>query len=135
MNTLNYVGLLPGPPPHPRPTALLLGSPLVVLTRALRAFVFGINAFADMPLRLLKVESKDEVGFVFTNDVHSRAMFTPGRWTALGEWMPSAMRSTASLRLLVVVLGMADADPPGPARRWRWRWWAAALGAVPFPLA
>ncbi|MFI5639391.1 hemolysin family protein [Streptomyces goshikiensis] len=56
----------------PAPTALLLGPPLVALTRALRPFVFGINAFANTLLRLLKVEPKDEVGAVFTDDELAR---------------------------------------------------------------
>ncbi|QES52950.1 hypothetical protein DEJ51_00610 [Streptomyces venezuelae] len=56
----------------PAPTALLLGPPLVALTRALRPFVFGINAFANVLLRLLKVEPKDEVGSVFTDDELAR---------------------------------------------------------------
>ncbi|AYV25727.1 Magnesium and cobalt efflux protein CorC [Streptomyces sp. ADI95-16] len=56
----------------PAPTALLLGPPLVALTRALRPFVFGINAFANTLLRLLKVELKDEVGSVFTDDELAR---------------------------------------------------------------
>ncbi|MBP8534574.1 hemolysin family protein [Streptomyces sp. MK37H] len=52
----------------PERTALLLGPPLVALTRALRPVVFGINAFANGLLRLLKVEPKDEVESVFTDD-------------------------------------------------------------------
>ncbi|MEU6756798.1 hemolysin family protein [Streptomyces sp. NPDC046685] len=56
----------------PAPTALLLGPPLVALTRALRPVVFGINAFANALLRLLKVEPKDEVGSVFTDDELAR---------------------------------------------------------------
>lgn len=52
----------------PAPTALLLGPPLVALTRALRPFVFGINAFANAILRLMKVEPKDEVASVYTDD-------------------------------------------------------------------
>ncbi len=56
----------------PAPTALLLGPPLVALTRALRPFVFGINAFANTLLRLLKVEPKDEVGSVFTDEELAR---------------------------------------------------------------
>ncbi|CAM5721529.1 HlyC/CorC family transporter OS=Streptomyces alboniger OX=132473 GN=CP975_01885 PE=4 SV=1 [Streptomyces alboniger] len=49
-------------------TALLLGPPLVAVTRALRPLVFGINAFANALLRLLRVEPKDEVESVFTDD-------------------------------------------------------------------
>ncbi|MEU7468779.1 hemolysin family protein [Streptomyces sp. NPDC044984] len=56
----------------PVPSALLLGPPLVALTRALRPFVFGINAFANALLRLLRVEPKDEVGSVFTDDQLAR---------------------------------------------------------------
>ncbi|MEG8277372.1 hemolysin family protein [Streptomyces sp. AHA2] len=56
----------------PVPTALLLAPPLVALTRALRPFVFGINAFANGLLRLLRVEPKDEVESVFTDDQLAR---------------------------------------------------------------
>ncbi|GGZ24210.1 hemolysin family protein [Streptomyces nitrosporeus] len=52
----------------PAPTALLLGPPLVALTRAMRPVIFGINAFANALLRLLKVEPKSEVAAVFTDD-------------------------------------------------------------------
>ncbi|MFE8018303.1 hemolysin family protein [Streptomyces antibioticus] len=51
----------------PARTALLLGPPLVALTRALKPVVFGINAFANTLLRLLRVEPKDEVASVFTD--------------------------------------------------------------------
>ncbi|MEU6982113.1 hemolysin family protein [Streptomyces sp. NPDC046324] len=53
-------------------TALLLGPPLVALTRALKPVVFGINAFANALLRLLRVEPKDEVSSVFTDDELAR---------------------------------------------------------------
>ncbi|MER5964477.1 hemolysin family protein [Streptomyces sp. NPDC002057] len=53
-------------------TALLLGPPLVALTRALKPVVFGINAFANALLRLLRVEPKDEVASVFTDDELAR---------------------------------------------------------------
>ncbi|WP_129842469.1 hemolysin family protein [Streptomyces sp. RFCAC02] len=56
----------------PERAALLLGPPLVGVTRALRPFVFGINAFANALLRLLKVEPKDEVASVFTDDELAR---------------------------------------------------------------
>ncbi|MER6523544.1 MULTISPECIES: hemolysin family protein [unclassified Streptomyces] len=56
----------------PAPTALLLGPPLVALTRALRPFVFGINAFANTLLRLLNVEPKDEIASVFNDDELAR---------------------------------------------------------------
>ncbi|MFD1832133.1 MULTISPECIES: hemolysin family protein [Streptomyces] len=51
----------------PVPSALLLGPPLVALTRALRPVIFGINAFANTLLRLLRVEPKNEVASIFTD--------------------------------------------------------------------
>ena len=62
----------------PVPTALLLGPPLVALTRALRPFVFGINAFANALLKLLRVEPKDEVEAVFTDDQLARMVVEAG---------------------------------------------------------
>ncbi|MFE9042545.1 hemolysin family protein [Streptomyces sp. NPDC007818] len=56
----------------PARTALLLGPPLVALTRVLKPVVFGINAFANTLLRLLKVEPKDEVAAVYTDDQLAR---------------------------------------------------------------
>ncbi|MCT2589176.1 hemolysin family protein [Streptomyces sp. N2-109] len=56
----------------PAPTALLLGPPLVALTRALKPAIFGINAFANALLRLLKVDPKDEIASVFTDDELAR---------------------------------------------------------------
>ncbi|MEU7510760.1 hemolysin family protein [Streptomyces sp. NPDC042898] len=56
----------------PVKTALLLGPPLVALTRALKPVIFGINAFANALLRLLRVEPKDEVSSVFTDDELAR---------------------------------------------------------------
>ncbi|MFJ8667336.1 hemolysin family protein [Streptomyces sp. NPDC093600] len=49
-------------------TALLLGPPIVALTRTLRPVVFGINASANALLRLLRVDPKDAVASVFTDD-------------------------------------------------------------------
>ena len=51
----------------PAPTALLLAPPLVARTHALRAVIFGINAFANVLLRVLKVDPKGEVVSVFTD--------------------------------------------------------------------
>ncbi|MBC9715175.1 HlyC/CorC family transporter [Streptomyces sp. TRM66268-LWL] len=56
----------------PTQTALLLGPPLVALTQALRPLVFGINAFANGLLKLLKVEAKDELEAVATDDQLAR---------------------------------------------------------------
>ncbi|WP_059007821.1 hemolysin family protein [Streptomyces specialis] len=56
----------------PERTALALGPALVAVTRALRPFVFGVNAFANALLRLLRVEPRDEVASVFTDDELAR---------------------------------------------------------------
>ncbi|MEU4357148.1 hemolysin family protein [Streptomyces virginiae] len=57
---------------EPVPTALLLGPPLVTLTRALRPVIFAINAFANILLRLLRVEVRDEVTATFSDDELAR---------------------------------------------------------------
>ncbi|GAB3967621.1 hemolysin family protein [Streptomyces sparsus] len=53
---------------EPERAALLLGPGLVAVTRVLRPVVFGINALANRLLRLLRVETRDEVESVFTDD-------------------------------------------------------------------
>lgn len=52
---------------EPVRTALLLGPPLVTLSRALRPVIFAINAFANTLLKLLRVETKDEVAATFSD--------------------------------------------------------------------
>ncbi|MFB6827836.1 hemolysin family protein [Streptomyces hydrogenans] len=53
-------------------TALFLGPPMVALTRALKPVVLGVNALANLLLRLLRVEPKDEVAAVYTDDQLAR---------------------------------------------------------------
>lgn len=57
---------------EPVRTALLLGPPLVTLARTLRPFVFAINRLANAVLKLLRVEPKDEVAAVFSDDQLAR---------------------------------------------------------------
>ena len=52
---------------EPVRSALLLGPPLVALSRALRPVIFSINAFANGLLKLLRVEAKGEVAATFTD--------------------------------------------------------------------
>jgi CBS domain containing-hemolysin-like protein len=52
----------------PERTALLLGPPLVALSRALKPVIFTVNAFANTLLKLLKVEPRDEVESTFSDD-------------------------------------------------------------------
>ncbi|MEU2285215.1 hemolysin family protein [Streptomyces sp. NPDC013178] len=52
---------------EPVRSALLLGPPLVTLSRALRPVIFAINAFANGLLKLLRIETKDEVTATFSD--------------------------------------------------------------------
>ncbi|MEU3503095.1 hemolysin family protein [Streptomyces hundungensis] len=63
---------------EPSRTALLLGPPLVTLTRALRPVIFAINAFANTLLKLLRVDAKDEVAATFSDDELARLVTDAG---------------------------------------------------------
>lgn len=63
---------------EPVKTALLLGPPLVTLARALRPVIFAINAFANALLKLLRVETKDEVSATFSDDELARLVKDAG---------------------------------------------------------
>jgi CBS domain containing-hemolysin-like protein len=52
---------------EPVRSALLLGPPLVALARALRPVIFTINAFANALLKLMRIETKDEVTATFSD--------------------------------------------------------------------
>ncbi|KFF95366.1 hypothetical protein IQ62_42825 [Streptomyces scabiei] len=52
---------------EPVRSALLLGPPLVTLSRALRPVIFTVNAFANALLRLMRIETKDEVTAAFSD--------------------------------------------------------------------
>ncbi|MEV8391122.1 MULTISPECIES: hemolysin family protein [unclassified Streptomyces] len=62
----------------PARAALLLGPPLVALARALRPVIFTVNAFANALLRLLRVETRDEVGATFSDDELARLVTDAG---------------------------------------------------------
>ncbi|MGW1160057.1 hemolysin family protein [Streptomyces sp. NPDC002513] len=52
--------------------ALLLGPPLVALSRTLQPVIFAVNAFANGLLTLLRVETKSEVTATFSDDELAR---------------------------------------------------------------
>ncbi|MFF3462769.1 hemolysin family protein [Streptomyces sp. NPDC001984] len=52
---------------EPVRSALLLGPPLVALSRALRPVIFTVNAFANALLKLLRVEVRGEVSATFSD--------------------------------------------------------------------
>ncbi|MFD8062479.1 hemolysin family protein [Streptomyces cyaneofuscatus] len=63
---------------EPARSALLLGPPLVAVARALRPVIFAINAFANALLKLLRVETKDEVSATFSDDELARLVKDAG---------------------------------------------------------
>jgi CBS domain containing-hemolysin-like protein len=52
----------------PERAALWLGPPLASLARWLRPFIAFLNAFANLVLRLLRVEPKDEIAAAYTSE-------------------------------------------------------------------
>ncbi|WP_416983330.1 hemolysin family protein [Streptomyces sp. T028] len=52
---------------EPVRSALVLGPPLVTLSRALRPVIFAINAFANALLKLLRIETRGEVAAAFSD--------------------------------------------------------------------
>lgn len=52
----------------PERAALLLGPPLVALSRALRPVIFTVNSFANGLLKLIRVEPRSEVEAAFSDD-------------------------------------------------------------------
>ncbi|MEY9844702.1 hemolysin family protein [Streptacidiphilus sp. MAP5-3] len=52
----------------PERAALVLGPPLAALARPLRPFIGFLNACAELLLRLLRVESKDEIDAAYTSE-------------------------------------------------------------------
>lgn len=63
---------------EPARSALILGPPLVAMARALRPVIFAINAFANALLKLLRVETKDEVSATFSDDQLARLVQDAG---------------------------------------------------------
>ncbi|MEW2529622.1 hemolysin family protein [Streptomyces sp. NPDC047071] len=122
----------------PVPTALLLGPPLVALTRALRPLVFGINAFANGLLKLLRVEPKDEVEAVFTDDQLARMVLDSSQAGLLSAADGERLRDALELgtrpvgEILVPVARMRTVDDTvTPARLQRV---AAEAGFSRFPV-
>ncbi|GAA2445741.1 hemolysin family protein [Streptomyces macrosporus] len=76
----------------PERAALLLGPPLVAVTRTLRPVIFGINALANGLLKLLRVEPKDEVASTYSDDELARLVADSSEAGLLDE------RSTERLR-------------------------------------
>jgi CBS domain containing-hemolysin-like protein len=70
---------------EPVRSALLLGPPLVTLARGLRPVIFAINAFANVLLKLLRVETKDEVTATFSDAELARIVRDSGEAGLIDE--------------------------------------------------
>ncbi|WP_432193438.1 hemolysin family protein [Streptomyces sp. bgisy027] len=70
---------------EPVRSALLLGPPLVTLARAVRPVIFTINAFANALLKLLRVETKDEVTATFSDAELARLVRDSGEAGLIDE--------------------------------------------------
>ncbi|WP_326721797.1 hemolysin family protein [Streptomyces sp. NBC_00243] len=122
----------------PVTTALFLGPPLVALTRALKPVVFGINAFANVLLRLLRVEPRDEVESVFTDDQLARmvvdssaaGLLTPADGERLRDALELGTRPVGEILVPVPKMRTVD-DAVTPARLERA---AAEAGFSRFPV-
>ncbi|MBK3574264.1 HlyC/CorC family transporter [Streptomyces sp. MBT65] len=70
---------------EPVRSALVLGPPLVTLSRALRPVIFTINAFANTLLKLMRVEVKDEVTASFSDAELARIVRDSGEAGLIDE--------------------------------------------------
>ncbi|MGK5446806.1 hemolysin family protein [Streptomyces radiopugnans] len=81
----------------PERAALLLGPPLVGLTRALRPVIFGVNALANGLLKLLRVEPKDEVSATYSDDELARLVADSSEAGLLDERATERLRDALEL--------------------------------------
>lgn len=133
---------------EPVRSALLLGPPLVTLSRALRPVIFAINAFANLLLKLLRVETKDEVSASFSDDDLARMVKDSGDAGLLDDRATERLHDALELgrrpvkdvvlpleRIVYAHIGVTPRSWSGsrPSRASRGsRWWttAAALSAT-----
>ncbi|MBK3640691.1 hemolysin family protein [Streptomyces sp. MBT33] len=82
---------------EPVRSALLLGPPLVALSRALRPVIYAINAFANAVLKLLRVETKDEVAATFSDAELIRIVRDSGEAGLLDDRAQERLRDALEL--------------------------------------
>ena len=70
---------------EPVRSALLLGPPLVTLARGLRPVIFAVNAFANALLKLLRVETRNEVTATFSDAELARIVRDSGEAGLIDE--------------------------------------------------
>ncbi|CAM5725313.1 HlyC/CorC family transporter OS=Streptomyces alboniger OX=132473 GN=CP975_01885 PE=4 SV=1 [Streptomyces alboniger] len=82
---------------EPVRSALLLGPPLVALARALRPVIFAINAFANALLKLLRVETRNEVAATFSDAELARIVRDSGEAGLIDDRAQERLRDALEL--------------------------------------
>ncbi|MDQ0841307.1 hemolysin family protein [Streptomyces sp. V1I6] len=82
---------------EPLRSALWLGPPLVTFARALRPVIFMVNAFANGLLRLLRVETKNEVTATFSDDELANLVQDAGEAGLLDDRSAERLRDALEL--------------------------------------
>ncbi|GAA3292369.1 hemolysin family protein [Streptomyces cinereospinus] len=82
---------------EPVRSALLLGPPLVTLSRALRPVIFTVNAFANGLLKLLRIEPKDEVTATFSDAELARMVKDSGAAGLIDDRAQERLRDALEL--------------------------------------
>ncbi|MEU8570976.1 hemolysin family protein [Streptomyces pathocidini] len=82
---------------EPVRSALALGPPMVALTRALRPVIFSINAFANVLLKLMRVEPKSEVPATFSDDELAQMVFDSSKAGLLDKRATERLRDALEL--------------------------------------
>ncbi|TQK43138.1 CBS domain containing-hemolysin-like protein [Streptomyces sp. SLBN-118] len=82
---------------EPARSALLLGPPLVALARALRPVIFTVNALANGLLKLLRVETRDEVTATYSDDELARLVRDAGEAGLLDDRSAERLRDALEL--------------------------------------
>lgn len=82
---------------EPVRAALVLGPPLVAVTRALRPVIFAVNELANLGLRLVRVEPRSQVAAVFSDDELARVVRDSGAAGLLDERAARRLRDALEL--------------------------------------
>ncbi|UYQ60861.1 hemolysin family protein [Streptomyces peucetius] len=82
---------------EPLRSALWFGPPLVAFARALRPVIFMINAFANGLLKLLRVQTRDEVSATFSDDELANLVQDAGEAGLLDDRSAERLRDALEL--------------------------------------
>ncbi|MEV6316997.1 hemolysin family protein [Streptomyces sp. NPDC051776] len=82
---------------EPVRTALVLGPPMVAVTRAVRPVIFAVNAFANALLKLLRVQPRDEVPATFSDDELARIVADSSQAGLLDDRATERLRDALEL--------------------------------------